>query len=71
MVGFVDDGRLVTCMELYHSNVLNVGVIQLRAPPLRNEAFVKDFLDWFSSSGRSGLINMINRRNTFYPYCKL
>ena len=51
MVGYVENDRLVTCMELYYSEPLKVGVIQIRAPPIKAEKFVQDLLEWFKSSG--------------------
>ena len=51
MVGYVENDRLVTCMELYYSESLKVGVIQIRAPPIKAEKFVNDLLEWFKSSG--------------------
>lgn len=56
MAGFVDDGRLVTCMELFYSEELKVGLIQIRAPPLKTEKFVTDFLHWFQSSGFAHIV---------------
>ena len=51
MVGYVENDRLVTCMELFYSEPLKVGVIQIRAPPIKAEKFVNDLLEWFKSSG--------------------
>ena len=53
MVGYLEDGRLVTCMELYYSENLEIGVIQIRAPPLKIQSFVQAFTLWFNDSGTS------------------
>ena len=51
MVGYLESGRLVTCMELYYSQTYEVGVIQIRAPPIKIQTFVNDFITWFKGSG--------------------
>ena len=64
MVGYVENERLVTCMELYYSESLKVGVIQIRAPPIKTEKFVRDLLEWFNSSG-----NFKNVIKCILKYC--
>merc|ERR1712062_394944 len=56
MVGYLEDGRLVTCMELYYSENLEIGVIQIRAPPLKIQSFVQAFTLWFNNSGFSEIV---------------
>ena len=66
MVGFTDDGRLVTCMELYYSEVYNCGVVQIRAPPTNIKNFVSDFVSWFAQSGKPILqADFISRLQNF------
>ena len=51
MVGRVESGRVVTCMELFYSPSSEIGLVQLRAPPLSNSRFCADFIAWFNTSG--------------------
>ena len=51
MVGYLEEGRLVTCMELYYSDELELGIIQIRAPPIKINSFTIAFADWFKQSG--------------------
>ena len=51
MVGRVENGRVVTCMELFFSPTTEIGLVQLRAPPLSNSSFCAEFIPWFRASG--------------------
>lgn len=51
MVGIVVDGRTVTCMELFWSSSLKLGIVQLRAPPFNRDTFCDVFHSWFETSG--------------------
>ena len=55
MVGFIKNGRIVTSMELYWSDALKVGIIQLRSPPFNKETFCDVFQNWFTQSGITDL----------------
>ncbi|CAG5096024.1 Oidioi.mRNA.OKI2018_I69.XSR.g14444.t1.cds [Oikopleura dioica] len=56
MVGRVENGRVVTCMELFFSPTTEIGLVQLRAPPLSNSSFCAEFIPWFRASGFEKLI---------------
>ena len=56
MVGYTEEGRLVTCMELYYSVSLGVGLIQIRAPPTNIKRFVLDLSEWIARSGKCTIV---------------
>ena len=64
MVGYTDEGRLVTCMELYYSEQLKCGAVQIRAPPTSIKTFVSDFAAWFANSGKLILLTSLNSRES-------
>jgi hypothetical protein len=51
LVGRVESGRVVTCCELFYAPRAQIGLVQLRAPPLSNSSFCADFAAWFNNSG--------------------
>jgi len=65
MVGYTDEGRLVTCMELYYSSSLNVGAIQIRAPPTNIKSFIADFSSWFAQSGFEKVLAVSGAQSSF------
>ena len=64
MVGYTDEGRLVTCMELYYSEPLKCGAVQIRAPPTNIKGFVADFAAWFANSGKLIRIDVTRQRRS-------